>query len=97
VAAAQLQAVGKVLRPGQTVRLLFTRGETRARAWDLPGSIDRRTIDVAEYKKLLLRAVATIEQPFKELGKEYDERTSWPASEYPLFAFAKATPNNQLL
>ena len=65
MAAAQLKAIGKELRPGQSVRLLFMRGPVKARAWDLPGSVDPRTVDLAEYRKLLLRAVDTILQPFQ--------------------------------
>jgi DNA polymerase-2 len=65
MAAAQLKAIGKELRPGQSVRLLFMRGSVKARAWDLPGPIDPRAVDLAEYRKLLLRAVDTILQPFQ--------------------------------
>ncbi len=86
VAAAQLQEAGKPLRPGQTVRLLYMRGEIRARAWDLPGPIDPRTIDIPEYQKLLLRAVETIEGPFRGLEKGYCDAGTSQWSEYPLFA-----------
>jgi DNA polymerase-2 len=64
VAARQLQALGKSLRPGQSVRFVYTLGETRLRAWDLPGKMDPRTVDTREYRKLLLRAAESILTPF---------------------------------
>ncbi|HEY59496.1 MAG TPA: hypothetical protein G4N92_02245 [Anaerolineae bacterium] len=63
-AAMQLQAAGKTVRPGQRVRLLFTRGEPGVHAWDLPDAPDPRTLDLAYYRELLLRAAANILQPF---------------------------------
>ncbi|MCK7481767.1 MAG: hypothetical protein M0C28_34790 [Candidatus Moduliflexus flocculans] len=36
LAMRQLQGAGKTLRPGQSVRLLYTLGAGRATAWDLP-------------------------------------------------------------
>jgi DNA polymerase II len=64
VAARQLQALGKSLRPGQSVRFVYTLGETKLRAWDLPGKMDPRTVDTREYRKLLLRAAGSILTPF---------------------------------
>jgi len=60
VAAKQLAEAGKPLRPGQSVRLVFTLGKPAVRAWDLDGAIDPRTVNVKEYRKLLLRAADTI-------------------------------------
>ena len=59
-AAAQLAAAGKFLRPGQSVRLVYTLGEPGVRAWDAPGSFDPRTIDIPAYVTLLQRAAETI-------------------------------------
>jgi DNA polymerase-2 len=63
-ALRQLEAAGKTLRPGQNVRLLFTLGRPGARAWDLPERPDPRTVNVARYKTLLLRAVGCITESF---------------------------------
>jgi DNA polymerase-2 len=62
-AALQLSAVGKNLRPGQAVRLLYTRGEPGVAAWDLLPLPDPRTLDLAQYEKLLFRAAHTILEP----------------------------------
>jgi DNA polymerase II len=63
-AAAQLAAAGKALRPGQRVRFILTRGEPGVFAWDLPDSPDPASIDTTRYIELLLRAAATVLQPF---------------------------------
>ncbi len=55
-AAAQLAAVGKILRPGQRVRFVYTLGEPGVHAWDLPQPPDVRSIDQERYRVLLLRA-----------------------------------------
>lgn len=65
VAARQLQAQGKSLRPGQAVRFVYTLGEPKLRAWDLPGKMDPRTVDTRTYRKLLLRAAESILTPFQ--------------------------------
>jgi DNA polymerase-2 len=62
-AAAQLEAIGKHLKPGQRVRFLYTLGEPGVRAWDLPDPPDPATIDRRYYRSLLLRAVETVLQP----------------------------------
>jgi DNA polymerase-2 len=62
-AAAQLQAAGKDMRPGQNVRFLYTRGSPGVHAWDLPQSPDPRAIDLARYTTLLVRAAACVLQP----------------------------------
>ena len=63
IAARQLAEAGKSLRPGQSVRLVFTQGEPGVRAWDLPETPECRTPDFAQYEKLLLRAAQTILEP----------------------------------
>ena len=64
LAARQLADRAAPLRPGQVVRFLYTLGKPGVRAWDLPGEMDCRTIDVARYSTLLERAAETIFQPF---------------------------------
>ena len=70
VAAAllQLEAAGKPLRPGQNVRILYTLGRPGVRAWDLPERPDPRTVNVARYKTLLLRAVQAVIESFTSLA-----------------------------
>jgi len=63
-AVMQLQAAGKSVRPGQRVRLIFTRGKSGVHAWDLPYPPDLASVDVEHYQKLLLRAAANLLQPF---------------------------------
>jgi hypothetical protein len=60
VAARQLETEGRSLRPGQTVRLLYTRGEPGVHAWDLSRALDPATLDQKRYAVLLGRAAATI-------------------------------------
>jgi DNA polymerase II len=62
-AAAQLESIGKSLRPGQRVRFVYTRGEPGVYAWDLPDPPDPATLDLARYSELLLRAGSTVLQP----------------------------------
>jgi DNA polymerase-2 len=64
LAARQLAEHAKDLRPGQVVRFVYTLGKPGVRAWDVPGELDSRTIDVARYATLLERAAETIFQPF---------------------------------
>jgi DNA polymerase-2 len=68
LAARQLAEYDKDLRPGQVVRFVYTLGKPGVRAWDIPGELDRRTIDVARYSTLLERAAQTIFQPFLSCG-----------------------------
>ncbi len=63
-AAMQLLEAGKTVRPGQRVRLVFTRGEPGVHAWDLPNPPDPDAIDIDYYEELLLRAASNLMQPF---------------------------------
>jgi DNA polymerase-2 len=63
-AARQLKAAGKVIKPGQRVRFLFTRGDPGVYAWDLPRRPEPASVDVARYRELLLRAAAEVLSPF---------------------------------
>ena len=88
-AAAQLAQVGKEVRPGQRVYFLFMRGKDGVHAWDLPTPPDRRAIDVARYRVLLLRAAAAVLQP---LGVGQSTLKAWAAGDpvaMPLLAGGK--------
>ncbi len=63
-AAHQLQQAGKIVRPGQRIRFLFTYGEPGVYAWDLPDPLDISLIDIRRYRTLLLRAASVVLQPF---------------------------------
>jgi DNA polymerase-2 len=63
-ALAQLQVVGKVLKPGQHVRFLYLHGEPGIHAWDLPEPPEPHSLDLDYYSELFLRAAAAILQPF---------------------------------
>ena len=68
LAARQLAEHDKNLRPGQVVRFVYTLGKPGVWAWDVPGELDGRIIDVARYSTLLERAAETIFQPFLSDG-----------------------------
>jgi DNA polymerase-2 len=63
-AVQQLNTVGKTLRPGQRVPFLYTLGKSGVLAWDLPQKPDPRTVDVARYQRLLLRAAGIVLEPW---------------------------------
>ncbi|MBU2611884.1 MAG: hypothetical protein KJ606_13200 [Chloroflexi bacterium] len=62
-AVRQLQEDGKVVRPGQRVRFLFTLGKPGVRAWDVPEPPDLRYVDVKRYQTLLKRAAEAVLVP----------------------------------
>ncbi len=64
MAARQLEVAGKFLRPGQTVKFIYTLGELGVHAWDLEYSLDPKMVDIQVYKILLTRAMETVMQPF---------------------------------
>jgi len=73
-AAIQLRAAGKTLKPGQRIRLLFTRGEPGVWAWDQPAYPDPEMVDTKRYLQLLVRAAAEILSP---LGVMEEQVASW--------------------
>ena len=73
-AAAQLEAVGKSLRAGQNVRLIYTADEVGVRAWDAGPLPESLHIDTRRYAELLLRAAQTLLQP---LGVEPERLRDW--------------------
>ena len=85
-AAAQLAAIGKNLRPGQRVRFVYTLGEPGVHAWDLPQPADVRSVDQERYRVLLLRAAATILQPFGLQEEDLKTRVFADARDVTFFA-----------
>jgi hypothetical protein len=53
---------------------LHTLGEPGVHAWDLPEPPDPRSVDVARYQELLLRAAFTVLQP---LGVSEERLQDW--------------------
>ncbi len=73
-AAFQLQAVGKTLRAGQSVRFHYTRGQPGVHAWDLPQPLERAALNLDYYKELLLRAAESVLEPFGYDRNKLEER-----------------------
>jgi DNA polymerase-2 len=67
-AAAQLQALGKEVAPGQFVRFLYTRGPAKVHAWDLQGQVDSRLLDTQRYCTLLDRSLENVLTAFSGLS-----------------------------
>ncbi len=59
----QLERAGKTLRLGQTIRLIYTLGLPRARAWDAGTDFDPRTVNISRYRRLLDRAATAVLEP----------------------------------
>jgi len=62
----QMQAAGKLVRPGQRVRFLYTLGKPGVSAWDVPDQPDIRSIDLPRYRALLQRAIQTVLVPIQQ-------------------------------
>jgi DNA polymerase-2 len=73
-AAMQLQEVGKPVRPGQPIKLLYTLGEPGVHAWDCPPTPSPAQLNTAIYTRLMLRAAESIVQP---LGVSPEKLTTW--------------------
>jgi DNA polymerase-2 len=68
-ALSQLQDVGKTLKPGQSIRFVYTLGKPDVHAWGLPDALPYQRIDIPRYVDLLSRAAKTILEPLcKGLG-----------------------------
>lgn len=63
-AVRQLKAAGKIVKPGQRVRFLFTLGSPGVFAWDMPQQPAAASIDIPRYRDLLLRAAVEVLAPF---------------------------------
>jgi DNA polymerase-2 len=90
-AAAQLALNGSFLKPGQRVRFLYTRGASRVKAWDLPQAPDPRSLDVAYYQELLLRAAATVVQP---LGVDDHTLRGWVIANASTLRLGRSVPES---
>lgn len=62
-AAMQLEAVGKLRRPGQRIRFWYVRGAVGVHAWDLAVGPGWEAIDRDRYIDLVLRAAGAVLQP----------------------------------
>ncbi len=60
----QIISAGKSLRPGQRIRFLYTRDDAGVFACGLFEEVDKRRIDHARYRELILKAAETILTPF---------------------------------
>ncbi len=91
-AAAQLEKIGKHLRPGQRVRFLLLRGQPDVHAWDLPDPPDRARLDLSRYRELLLRAASAVVQP---LGVDQPTLASWVEGAVPVQMLPAGRPAAQ--
>ncbi|MBW8011864.1 MAG: hypothetical protein FVQ83_11605 [Chloroflexi bacterium] len=73
-AATQLKGVGKLMRPGQSVRFIYTRGRPGVYAWDLPDPLNPAAVNISRYGQLLVRAAHAVLQP---LGVGEDTLRDW--------------------
>jgi DNA polymerase-2 len=62
-ALEQLGSAGKSLRPGQSIRLIYTLGAPRVHAWDVNTAFDLRTVNIPRYRRLLSRAIHAVLEP----------------------------------
>ena len=98
VAARQLQSRGKTLKMGQRVQFLYIVSEPGVQAWGLPVPPERHSIDVAQYRKLILRAAQEVLQPLRvteELLKAWmtnPSSYSLPAQSSSLMGLGPANP-----
>jgi DNA polymerase-2 len=75
-ALGQLENAGKSLRPGQSIRFVYTLGVPRVEAWDLTSALDPRRVNIPCYDRLLSRAIDTILEPITGLDKSWITRTN---------------------
>ena len=61
-AGQQLLTIGKSIRPGQRVRLLYMHGG-EVQAWDMSQVVDPRRVDRARYYELAVRAASSVFHP----------------------------------
>ncbi len=91
-AVMQLKSVGKELRPGQRVPFLYTLGQPGVFAWDMPCKPNPRTVDVARYQKLLLRAGGIVLEAWGLDEEKLTERVLSNASQLSLPHSSKQHP-----
>ncbi len=89
-AVRQLEAAGKLVRPGQRVRFLFTLGKPGVQAWDVAQQPDPRCVDVKRYQALLTRAVETVLDPIRQSINAGKKEESWDL--FPVFPRVSLAP-----
>jgi DNA polymerase-2 len=77
-AAAQLQRIGREMKPGQRVKFIYTIGDPGVWAWDLPDQPSADWVDTARYVELLARAAVAVLEP---LGVEESVVRDWLISD----------------
>jgi DNA polymerase II len=92
-AIQQLEGAGKSLRPGQTVRFVYTLGGSKVSAWDLPSAPDPSSLDTSRYVDLLLRAVETVLTPLGMSRKELEEWLFEDVRSVPFRGMGFSQPN----
>jgi len=65
------------------VRFIYTRGQPGVRAWDLPGRLDPRTLDVDRYAVLLERAAAQVLGVLPGAPAPLQENFAWRSRPIP--------------
>jgi len=86
IAAGELASIGKYLRPGQPVRLIFTRGKTTVHSWDGRHRIDPLSVDTRRYAALLKRAASTILEPIQPGALEAWQQIPLPQPRQPVLS-----------
>lgn len=81
-ALQQLEIAGKRLRLGQSIRLIYTLGIPRARAWDAPTAFDTRRVNIPRYRRLLDRAIDTVIEPITGADKSWITQTKQLAFDF---------------
>jgi DNA polymerase-2 len=81
-ALGQLESAGKSLRPGKSVRLVYTLGIPRAHAWDSPTALDPRRVNIPRYRRLLIRAVETVLEPITGKDKSWITQINQPVFDF---------------
>jgi len=83
-AVLQLRAAGKEMHPGQRVPFLYTLGKPGVFAWDNPQKPNPRTVDVARYQRLLLRAAGIVLEAWGLDEEKLTEKVLTDASQLSL-------------
>ena len=66
-AALQLQSIGRVISPGQSVQFLYTRSGSGVQAWELGEALPADSVHTKRYCAMLDRAIRTVLDPVKSL------------------------------
>jgi DNA polymerase-2 len=66
-AALQLQSIGRVISPGQSVQFLYTRSSSGVQAWELGETLPADMLHTKRYCDMLDRAIQTVLDPVKSV------------------------------